>query len=73
MSREGEAQAHLLPQPGHARLSRPLGLHAAAPIVRVACGLHAAAPIIRVHTLRAVAPIVRVAFGRGAGLVIGLR
>ncbi len=37
-SREGEAQAHLLPQPGRARLPRPLGLRAAAPIVRVACG-----------------------------------
>ncbi len=37
-SREGEARAHLLPRPGHARLPRPLGLRAAAPIVRVACG-----------------------------------
>ncbi len=37
-SREGEAQAHLLPQPGHARLPQPLGLRAAALIVRVACG-----------------------------------
>jgi hypothetical protein len=36
-SREGEAQAQLLPQPGRARLPRPLGLHAAAPIVKVAC------------------------------------
>ncbi len=51
-------------------------MRAAAPIVRV----HTAAPIVRVHTaapivigLRAVAPIVRVAFGRGFGLVIGLR
>jgi hypothetical protein len=37
-SREGEARAHLLPQPGRARLPRPLGLRAAASIVRVACG-----------------------------------
>jgi hypothetical protein len=37
-SREGEARAHLLPRPGRARLPRPLGLRAAAPIVRVACG-----------------------------------
>jgi hypothetical protein len=37
-SREGEAQAHLLPQPGRARLPQLLGLRAAAPIVRVACG-----------------------------------
>ncbi len=36
-SREGEARAHLLPRPGRARLPRPLGLRAAAPIVRVAC------------------------------------
>ncbi len=36
--RECEARAHLLPQPGCARLPRPLGLHVAAPIVRVACG-----------------------------------
>ena len=33
---EGDAQAHLLPQPGRARLPQPLGLHAAAPIVGVA-------------------------------------
>ncbi len=37
-SREGEARAHLLPQPGCAALPRPLGLRAAAPIVRVVCG-----------------------------------
>ncbi len=37
-SREGKARAHLLPQPGRARLPQPLGLHAAALIVRVACG-----------------------------------
>ncbi len=37
-SREGEAQAHLLPQPGHAQLPRQLGLRAAALIVGVACG-----------------------------------
>ncbi len=37
-SREGEAPAHLLPLPGRAWLPQPLGLHAAAPIVRVACG-----------------------------------
>jgi hypothetical protein len=37
-SREGKARAHLLPQPGRARLPRPLGLHAAATIVRVVCG-----------------------------------
>ncbi len=37
-SREGEAWAHLLPRPGRARLPRPLGLRAEAPIVRVACG-----------------------------------
>ncbi len=36
-SRKGEAQAHLLPQPGRAWLPQPLGLRAAAPIVRVAC------------------------------------
>ncbi len=30
-SREGEARAHLLPQPGRARLPRPLGLRLAAP------------------------------------------
>jgi hypothetical protein len=35
---EGEAQSHLLPQPGCAQLPPPLGLRAAAPIVRVACG-----------------------------------
>ncbi len=43
-SREGEARAHLLPQPDRARLPWLLGLHAAAPIVRV----HTAAPIVRV-------------------------
>ncbi len=37
-SHEGKAQAHLLPQPGHARLPRLLGLRAAALIVRSACG-----------------------------------
>ncbi len=37
-SREGKARAHLLPRPGRTRLPRPLGLRAAAPIVRVACG-----------------------------------
>jgi hypothetical protein len=37
-NREGKAQAHLLPQPGRTRPPRPLGLRAAALIVRVACG-----------------------------------
>ncbi len=37
-SRKGKAQVHLLPQPGGAWLPQPLGLHAAAPIVGVACG-----------------------------------
>jgi hypothetical protein len=36
-SREGKAQAHLLPRPGRARLPRLLGLHVAAATVRVAC------------------------------------
>jgi hypothetical protein len=35
---EGKARAHLLPRPGRARLPRPLGLHAAAPIVKFVCG-----------------------------------
>jgi hypothetical protein len=37
-SHEGEARAHLLTRPDRARLPQPLGLHTAAPIVRVACG-----------------------------------
>ncbi len=37
LSLSGKAQAHILTQPGCARLPRPLGLHAAAPMVRVAC------------------------------------
>ncbi len=43
-SREGKARAHLLPRQGRARLPRPLGLRAAAPML----GLRAAAPIVRV-------------------------
>ncbi len=37
-SREGKARAHLLPRQGRAQLPQPLGLRAAAPIVRVVRG-----------------------------------